>query len=192
MTIRLILLFATCALLKPVISSAFEIEAFEIVPLDGSGTPIKIEFFGKVYKSPPELLTGKLPDAPDERRVAELLRSMVEAGRSADQDTVLATYVPSERAALDESLPRLLADNKRIADKIEALYLHAIVTYGEYLLCIVTPVFSGSPGSGLVYSVTEVDDELYLTNALSGDYIVSQFVFGLANDFRAIQKPVIP
>jgi len=150
---------------------AFDRDTIVYTPDGVSEGAVSIEFNGKIFSEPVQLLGDGMAVDPEIQELIVFFRDFYEGNRKGTLEGLLSVWHPDDRADVADGIDAdyLIANRTRF-DLITDLYLKKVIEYGPYLLCFVRMHFEGYDPSVSVYPVKRENDKLFFSNGLRGDY----------------------
>ncbi len=178
---KLLAFLCILSLGSPVMAESFTIDFY---PDDdkSTGNPISLTLIGERYKSNTYLSTVK----GNASQGILKLKKFIDMNKLGDVDEIAKLWAPDERARVVNLLSdsELLNKNKKSFEYIVKSRLIAKIQYGQYTLYVVEHESKYSPSYLKIYPLVGEGEDMYMTNALSKDFIYSQLVFGLSQKIK--------
>ncbi len=170
-----LLILVFCWVLLPTTSLlAFEEQVLEFVPDTEGGTPVRFVYTGANFDPALDVFIGGQSISAEEQEFVELFKSFHEANVAGDKSSILGVWQPKDRNDVEALMdPESLADNKARFQIVKGLRLKTIMEFGAHYICYVEFEFDGYGKRVQIYPVTRVNEQLFLSNGLLGDYFTS-------------------
>jgi len=150
---------------------AFEKQVFVFAYEAGHTPNVSFSYVGKELVPPLDVLKAGVVKDAEIRRFQQFFKKMYKANKHGTKDKILSIWNPGERSQIATAMDsQSLKDNMSRFKAITAMELRLIVQYANYYICYIGNSFDGGKKFVMKFPLVEVNNQLYLSNNLNGNY----------------------
>ena len=153
---------------------AFEKQTIVYTVNGDSSNPISFNFNGKKF-SPYLDVQKEAGQAPDVLRFQRFLNRMWEVNKQGDKNSILSIWSPNDRSTIASQMTsEALQANREKFIALKNVRIKMIMAFGAYYVAYAEYEFHSSTKVTFKIPIEVQGEQLFLTNALNGNYFYDQ------------------